>query len=72
MQNRRDLLEEFDRQVGTPAPVSLAAVDIKFWNLVDLFLKVYFAWIVASAIIGSIVGLAFGGFWILRSVLTQN
>lgn len=59
MEHRARVLAEFDRQHGIPEGVSIVAVEIPFWNLVNLVLKVYFAFVVASAIIGAIGGLLF-------------
>ena len=65
MDERSRALAEFDRQHGVPSRVSLTAVDIGFWNLVNLVLKVYVAILVASAIIGAFVGIGFAIFLIL-------
>jgi len=65
MDERARALAEFDRQHGVPSRVSLTAVDIGFWNLVNLALKVYLAFLVASAIIGAFVGIGFAVFLIL-------
>lgn len=67
MDERNRALAEFDRQHGIPDGVSLVAVEIGFWNLVNLLLKVYLAWLVASAIIGAFLGIAFLVFMLLTN-----
>lgn len=59
MDDKTQALAEFDRQHGIPPGVSLVAVEIGFWNMVNLILKVYVATLVASAIIGALLGVAF-------------
>lgn len=59
MDERARALAEFDRQHRVPSRVSLSAVDIGFWNLVNLILKFYVALLVASAIIGAVLGILF-------------
>lgn len=59
MSERRTALDAFDREFDIPPGVSLVAVEIPFWNLVNLVFKVYFAFAVASFIIGAIGGLIF-------------
>ena len=44
-------MHERDRYV--PPAVAITSVEIPFWQLVVLFIKAYFAWLVASAIIGA-------------------
>lgn len=56
MHERERALAAFDRTHGIPDGVSLVAVEIPFWNLVNLVIKVYVAFLVASAIIGAILG----------------
>lgn len=56
MSERRAALEAFDKEFDVPPGVSLVAVEIPFWNLVNLMFKVYFAFAVASFIVGAIGG----------------
>lgn len=60
MSERERALEAFDREHNIPANVSLRLIDIPFWDLVTIILKFYFAFLVASLMIGAIVGIAFG------------
>lgn len=57
MSERQQSLEAFDREFDVPPGVSIVAVEIPFWNLVNLILKIYFALIVASFIVGTVVGI---------------
>jgi hypothetical protein len=60
MSGRNEALEAFDREHNIPANVSLTLIDIPFWELVTVILKFYFAFLVASLMIGAIAGIAFG------------
>lgn len=59
MTERTRALKAFDDEFDVPPGVSLVAVEIPFWNLVNLVFKVYFAIVVASAMVGAIVGALF-------------
>lgn len=62
MTERDRALAAFDQEQGIPESVSITAVEIGFWNLVNLILKIYLAWIVASLIIGAVIGVFFAIF----------
>jgi len=57
MSERQRALEAFDREHDIPANVSLTLIDIPFWGLVTIILKFYFAFLVASFMIGAIAGI---------------
>lgn len=60
MSGRNEAMEAFDREHNIPANVSLTLIDIPFWDLVTVILKFYFAFLVASFMIGAILGIGFG------------
>ena len=59
MNERERALAEFDRQHGLDKGVEITGISIPFWDLVSFMLKSYFAWLVASAMIGVIVGIVY-------------
>ena len=67
MSERERALSEFDSQHDIPARVSLSSVDIPFWDMVNLILKFQFATIVASFIIGAIIGLFYAAYLLTTS-----
>ena len=67
MSERRASLEAFDREFEIPPGVSIVAVEIPFWNLVNLVFKVYFAFLVASFMIGAVLGIG----WLVWYIVTN-
>jgi hypothetical protein len=60
------VMAEFDRQVGIDPSVQITDIDIPFWGMVTLIIKLYVAWLVASVMIGAIFG-AFGVVFLILS-----
>jgi hypothetical protein len=67
MSERRASLEAFDREFEIPPGVSIVAVEIPFWNLVNLVFKVYFAFLVASFMLGFVIGTV----WLVWFIVTN-
>lgn len=56
MTERSRALAAFDAEYDIAPNVAISAVRIPFWDLVNFILKLYLATIVASAIIGAVLG----------------
>lgn len=65
MDERTRSLERFDEQHGVEPLVQISNFDIPFWDLVSFMVKSYVAFLIASAIIGVVVGVIFFAFGML-------